>query len=42
MSIEELERAIEMHNYRYFVENDPVISDYAFDRLVAELKRRKP
>ncbi|MEW6572015.1 MAG: NAD-dependent DNA ligase LigA [Bacillota bacterium] len=35
--IEELRREIEYHNYRYYVLDDPVISDAEFDRLVAEL-----
>lgn len=34
---EELRREIEHHNYRYYVLDDPVLSDAEFDRLVAEL-----
>ncbi|NPA26199.1 MAG: NAD-dependent DNA ligase LigA [Chloroflexi bacterium] len=35
---EELKRLIHYHNYRYYVLNDPVISDYEYDRLMAELR----
>jgi len=35
---EELRREINYHNYRYYVLDDPVISDAEYDRLVAELK----
>ena len=34
----ELRKAIHFHNYRYHVLDDPVISDFEFDRLLAELK----
>ena len=34
---EELRRLIEYHNHRYFVEDDPEITDAEFDELVAEL-----
>ncbi|MBO8169172.1 MAG: NAD-dependent DNA ligase LigA [Thermoanaerobacteraceae bacterium] len=37
--IEELRRQIEEHNYRYYVLDDPVISDYEYDRLMQELQR---
>jgi len=37
--IEELRRQIEYHNYRYYVLDEPEISDREFDRLMAELKR---
>lgn len=33
----ELRKIIEDHNYRYYVLNQPVISDYEFDRLLSEL-----
>ncbi len=36
---EELKREINYHNYRYYVLNDPVISDAEYDRLMAELRR---
>jgi DNA ligase (NAD+) len=36
---EELRRLIEYHNSRYFVEDDPEITDAEFDELVAELAR---
>ncbi len=35
---EELKRLIHYHNYRYYVLNDPVISDYEYDQLMRELK----
>lgn len=37
--IEELSREIEEHNYRYYVQSKPVISDYEFDKLLEELIR---
>jgi DNA ligase (NAD+) len=36
--LSELRRQINFHNYRYHVLDDPVISDYEFDRLLAELR----
>src|SRR5512139_1970614 len=36
--IEELRAAIEHHNYRYYVLDDPEISDAAYDRLLRELQ----
>jgi DNA ligase (NAD+) len=35
--IEELTSIIEQHNYNYYVLNAPTISDYEFDKLMAEL-----
>jgi DNA ligase (NAD+) len=35
--IEELKKEINYHNYRYYVLNDPVISDEEYDRLFREL-----
>lgn len=35
--IAELRKEIEYHNYRYYVANDPVISDAEYDRLFREL-----
>ncbi|HYK92228.1 MAG TPA: NAD-dependent DNA ligase LigA [Acidobacteriota bacterium] len=35
--IAELRREIEEHNYRYYVANEPVISDAEYDRLFREL-----
>jgi len=35
---EELKREINFHNYRYHVEDDPVISDAEYDRLLVELR----
>ncbi|MBO8127710.1 MAG: NAD-dependent DNA ligase LigA [Peptococcaceae bacterium] len=36
--VEELRREIEYHNYRYYVEDDPVITDAEFDALMRELQ----
>jgi DNA ligase (NAD+) len=36
--IEELREKIRYHNYRYYVLNNPVISDREFDQLLGELK----
>ncbi len=35
---EELRREIEYHNYRYYVLDQPVVSDAEYDRLLRELK----
>lgn len=35
---EELRREIEMHNYRYYVLDDPVISDAQYDKMMRELE----
>ncbi|MHB8231726.1 MAG: NAD-dependent DNA ligase LigA [bacterium] len=35
--IDELTDAVNYHNYRYYMLEDPVISDYEFDKLVKEL-----
>lgn len=37
--IEELRQAIDHHNYRYYVLDDPEISDAEYDRLFSELKQ---
>lgn len=37
--IEKLRETIEYHNYRYYVLDDPEISDYEYDQLMAELIR---
>ena len=37
--LEQLRREINYHNYRYHVLDDPVISDYEFDRLWIELRQ---
>ncbi|HNT01378.1 MAG TPA: NAD-dependent DNA ligase LigA, partial [Candidatus Saccharicenans sp.] len=37
--IEELRQQITYHEKKYYVDNDPQISDYEFDQLMAELKR---
>ena len=36
--IEELRRQLELHNYKYYVENAPEISDYEFDTMMRELQ----
>ncbi|NIO40145.1 MAG: hypothetical protein GTO41_08090, partial [Burkholderiales bacterium] len=36
--IEELKEKLHYHNYRYYVLNEPVISDYEYDQLLAELQ----
>ena len=35
--VNELRQALNYHNYRYYVENSPEISDIEFDRLMREL-----
>jgi DNA ligase (NAD+) len=35
--VEKLRREINYHNYRYYVLNDPLISDYDFDQLLKRL-----
>jgi DNA ligase (NAD+) len=37
--VEELRRQIEYHNYRYYVLDQPEISDAEYDRLMEELRR---
>ena len=37
--ISKLRRDIEYHEKKYYVDNDPRVSDYEFDQLAAELKR---
>lgn len=37
--IEKLRKEINYHNYRYYVLNDPVISDYEYDLLVKRLEK---
>lgn len=37
--LDQLRREINYHNYRYHVLDDPIISDYEYDRLVIELNR---
>ncbi len=37
--IEELRKQINYHNYRYYVLDDPIISDSEFDSMLEELKR---
>lgn len=37
--IESLRKEISHHNYKYYVENNPEISDYEFDQLLKELEQ---
>ena len=37
--VDELRRQINYHNYRYYVEASPEISDREFDRLLEELNK---
>jgi DNA ligase (NAD+) len=37
--IEELRQEIRFHNYRYYVLNEPIISDIEFDQLMVELRK---
>ncbi|NPB05748.1 MAG: DNA ligase (NAD(+)) LigA, partial [Aquificae bacterium] len=37
--VEDLREVIRFHDYKYYVENNPVISDYDYDRLFAALKK---
>jgi DNA ligase (NAD+) len=37
--IQQLREAIEYHDYRYYVENDPVVADRTYDNLFARLQR---
>ena len=37
--IEDLRRKLDYHNHKYYVENDPEISDFEFDALMRELQR---
>ena len=37
--IQELRRTLERHNYKYYVENAPEISDFEFDLLMHELQQ---
>ncbi|MEE2756266.1 MAG: NAD-dependent DNA ligase LigA [Myxococcota bacterium] len=40
--VAQLEQSVRYHNQRYWDANDPVISDYDYDRIVQQLKRLKP
>lgn len=42
MSVARLESEVKKHNRLYFAEHAPEISDYEFDRLVEELRRKNP
>ena len=34
--IEELRRQLELHNFKYYVENAPEISDFEFDAMMRD------
>ncbi|HUV26753.1 MAG TPA: NAD-dependent DNA ligase LigA, partial [Anaerolineales bacterium] len=36
--LEELRQEIRFHNYRYYVVNQPIVSDGEYDRLMRELR----
>lgn len=36
--IKELRQRLNYYNYRYYIENDPAVSDYEFDTLLRELQ----
>lgn len=38
-SLGDLRKALKMHEYRYYVENDPLISDFEYDQLYKALER---
>jgi len=38
-AVEKLRRAIRYHNYRYYVLDDPVVSDAEYDRLMRDLQQ---
>lgn len=42
MTIDELEAAVQYHNWKYWLENAPEISDYEYDRLVETLRQKRP
>jgi DNA ligase (NAD+) len=37
--VDELRKEISYHNYRYYVLNEPVVSDSEYDQLMVELRR---
>ena len=39
LRMRELEQVLEHHSYKYYIENNPEISDKEFDELLAELQR---
>ena len=36
--IAELSKELEAHNYRYYVLNDPTVSDFSYDEMMRELR----
>ena len=36
--IEELRRQLNYHNHKYYVEDNPEIEDYEYDRMLRELE----
>src|SRR5713226_1016430 len=39
LRVEELRSDLNLHNYQYFVLDDPIVSDAEYDRLLRELQR---
>jgi len=39
MEIKKISKEINYHNFKYYVENNPIISDYEFDQLLKKLER---
>ena len=39
--LQELKNLIKNHNYKYYVENNPEISDFEYDNLMAEYQKLK-
>ena len=37
--IKKLREEINLHNYKYYIKNNPVISDYEFDQLLKKLEQ---
>lgn len=42
LSVDDLERAVQFHNHAYWVDNNAMISDIEFDRLVEALRDKSP
>ena len=40
--VEDLRKTLHHHNYRYYVLDDPEVSDAEYDRLMRELIRLEP
>ena len=37
--IQKLQEELNFHNYKYYVENNPIISDYEYDQLLKKLEK---